>query len=171
MEIVVRPMEHTDIRIVHNIRLQEGNLPNLNSVPSDTLVNSEEFFTTADPASCHFYVAEVREGYEARVVGCASLTIPSRIRQRHSALIGIMVDERWHGRGVGRALMGSLVDLADNWLGLVRLELDVFADNERALRLYRSMGFVHEGTKAKATMRSGKYEDLAIMARIRTHTQ
>lgn len=168
MEFLVRPMEHTDIRAVYSIRLQEGVFRNLSAMPSDTLTSSEDFFTNTDPAYYHFYVAEARDQYDVQVVGAASLVISNKQRQRHVAALGIMVHEGFQGRGVGRALMERLIDLSDNWLALVRLELDVFADNKHAIRLYESLGFVQEGIKQKAQVRLGKYEDLAFMARINT---
>jgi putative acetyltransferase len=45
--------------------------------------------------------------------------------------------------------MENILDLADNWLMLVRIELDVIEDNERAIHLYRSFGFEVEGRKKK----------------------
>ena len=35
----------------------------------------------------------------------------------------------WQGMGVGTALMRAALDLADNWLGLRRVELTIYADN------------------------------------------
>lgn len=61
----------------------------------------------------------------------------------------------------------ALIDLADNWLMLVRLELTVFADNERAVHLYESLGFEREGIRRKAAVRNGVYMDEIAMARIR----
>jgi putative acetyltransferase len=81
--------------------------------------------------------------------------------------IGIAVRSDWHGKGVGRALMQALVDLADNWLPVTRLELDVYTDNERAIRLYREFGFEIEGTHRAYALRDGKYVDSHAMARIR----
>ena len=67
-----------------------------------------------------------------------------------------------------RGLPGKTVlDLADNWLMLVRLELTVFADNERAVHLYESLGFEREGIRRKAAVRNGVYMDEIAMARIR----
>ena len=43
--------------------------------------------------------------------------------------------------------MESLLDIADKGLMLKRVELTVFTDNERAVHLYESLGFVIEGTK------------------------
>jgi putative acetyltransferase len=61
--------------------------------------------------------------------------------------------------------MTAILDLADNWLMLKRVELSVFVDNEPALALYRSFGFVVEGTKKFAAIRNGAYMDEYLMAR------
>ncbi len=37
--------------------------------------------------------------------------------------------------------MSEILDLADNWLMLVRIELGVFTDNEKAIKLYEKFGF------------------------------
>jgi L-phenylalanine/L-methionine N-acetyltransferase len=42
--------------------------------------------------------------------------------------------------------MQATVDLADKWLNLTRLELEVYTDNEPAIRLYKKFGFAVEGT-------------------------
>ncbi len=66
--------------------------------------------------------------------------------------------------------MEAVVDLADKWLNLVRLELDVYTDNEPALRLYKKFGFVIEGTLAHFAFRDGRYVDGYMMARLRAST-
>jgi putative acetyltransferase len=50
---------------------------------------------------------------------------------------------------------------------LVRLSLTVFADNEKAIRLYEKFGFEKEGRLRKAAIRAGKYEDEWAMGRVR----
>ena len=59
----------------------------------------------------------------------------------------------------GDALLNEILDLADHWLMLVRVELEVFSDNEGAIRLYESLGFQKEGLKRMATVRGGRYVD------------
>ena len=88
-------------------------------------------------------------------------------RRRHAGALGMAVRDDWHGRGVGTALMRACVDLADNWLNLHRLELDVFVDNEPAIRLYKKFGFVTEGRLVDYAFREGQYADVFIMGRIR----
>jgi L-phenylalanine/L-methionine N-acetyltransferase len=102
------------------------------------------------------------------VVGMLSVhTFPNRPRRRHVGAIGISVHEEWQGKGVGKALMHAGLDLADNWLNLTRLELEVYTDNESAIRLYERFGFEHEGTLRQHAFRDGRYVDSCVMARLK----
>ena len=78
-----------------------------------------------------------------------------------------MVHKDYQNRGIGRALLQEAVNLADNWLMLIRLELTVFTDNERAIHLYESMGFQREGIRRKAAVRNVFYMGEVAMARCR----
>ncbi len=71
---------------------------------------------------------------EGEVVGQLGLhTFPNSPRRRHVGQIGMAVRDDWQGKGAGTALMQAVVDLADRWLNLLRLELDVYTDNEPAI--------------------------------------
>ena len=89
---------------------------------------------------------------------------PRRAHVRH---VGMAVRSEYQGRGIGNALMESLLDIADNWLNVFRLELNVFTDNERAIALYRKHGFEVEGTHKAYALRAGRWADTYSMARIR----
>lgn len=105
---------------------------------------------------------------EDQVVGQLGLdTFPHKPRRRHAGQIGIIVRDDWQGKGVGTALLRAAVDLADRWLNLTRLELEVFIDNEPAVRLYKRFGFVIEGTLARYAFRDGEFVDAYTMARLR----
>jgi putative acetyltransferase len=92
---------------------------------------------------------------------------PHKARRRHAAQIGMSVRDDFQGQGVGTALMLAALDLADNWLNILRVELEVFTDNEPAVRLYKKCGFVIEGTLARYAYREGKYVDVYTMARFK----
>jgi len=49
-------------------------------------------------------------------------------------------------------------------LNLNRVDLSVLATNERAIGLYESLGFRHEGRLREAQFRSGQYVDVLLMA-------
>ena len=103
-----------------------------------------------------------------RVVGMLGLeTFPNRPRRRHVCRIGISVHDEWQNKGVGAALMAAAVDLADNWLNLTRMELEVYADNAAAIHLYERFGFVYEGTLRQHAFRDGVYVDSNMMGRLR----
>ena len=75
---------------------------------------------------------------------------------------------RWdcQGQGIGTALLEAVLDLADNWLMLHRVELEVYADNGDAIRLYQRFGFETEGRKREAAVKAGDYVDMLVMARL-----
>lgn len=105
---------------------------------------------------------------KSEVVGQLGLhTIPNRPRRRHVGQIGMSVRDDWQGKGAGTALMQAAIDLADNWFNLSRLELDVYTDNEPAIRLYKKFGFVIEGRLVRYAYRDGQYVDTYAMARLR----
>jgi len=121
---------------------------------------------TDNPESAYYLVAIIDE----RVVGMANIdTFPNRPRRKHAGAIGICVHEEWQGKGVGAALMHAILDLADNWLNLTRIELEVFSDNEAAIHLYARFGFEVEGTLRQHAFRDGRFVDSTMMARLKQH--
>lgn len=100
-----------------------------------------------------------------RIVGSAGLHRLTG-RQAHVGQIGMGVHDDWTGRGIGTRLLSALIDMADRWLGLRRLQLTVFPDNEPAIRLYQKFGFEAEGTHREFALRDGKLVDALAMARL-----
>ena len=72
------------------------------------------------------------------------------------------------GQGLGKALMASALDFADDELMMERVEVEIPTDNVNALKLCKSAGFKVEGI-AKDWMRSheGHFVDAYLMAHCR----
>jgi putative acetyltransferase len=111
-----------------------------------------------------YYLVGIIEG---RIVGMAHVATSTRPRRKHAGAIGISVHEDWQGKGVGKELMRAIVDLADNWLNLTRLELEVYADNQAAISLYERFGFDVEGRLRQHALRNGEFVDSIVMGRLR----
>ena len=76
------------------------------------------------------------------------------------------VKDNHAGSGVGSALLETVIDLADNWLNLKRIELTVFIDNEAAINLYKKFGFNVEGEADAFAFRNGGYISAYYMDRV-----
>lgn len=112
----------------------------------------------------HSFVRLAERGSE--VVGFATVVGGRFRRLRHVGTLEIRVDRPARGQGVGRALVGSLVELAELCPVLQKLSLAVFADNSPAIGLYRSLGFIEEGRRiGEYREEDGRLRDDLIMAR------
>lgn len=159
-EVVIRPIRIEDTEEVYLLRLQPGALEFTLAFPSLRPDVTRRFIENLGPDD-HTFVAIL----DGQIVGMAGLHV-GQGRRRHMADLGMSVHDRFQGRGIGRKLLAALLDVADNYLGLARVELEVLPDNVPAIRLYESMGFEHEGRKRKAIRRHGKLVDGLVMGRI-----
>jgi putative acetyltransferase len=131
--------------------------------PSDEMWQTRLAENNTPGRADHLHLVAERDG---GIVGSAGLHPMPQTRRRHAAMLGISVAREAQGQGVGTALMQALCDYADNWAQLLRVELTVFADNERAIALYRRFGFRLEGTFRGYAIRNGTYADVHAMARL-----
>ncbi|MDD4903768.1 MAG: GNAT family protein [Candidatus Bipolaricaulis sp.] len=82
-----------------------------------------------------------------------------------SAEFGILIGEAdGRGRGHGTEAARLLIDHGFRELGLHRIQLHVYAFNERARRAYEKVGFRAEGTEREAYYRNGRFHDVIVMS-------
>lgn len=73
------------------------------------------------------------------------------------------VAREYRGRGIGRKLIAATLAAARD-TGLEKIELSVYASNDVAITLYRSLGFLEEGRKVIGRLVDGRYDDVVLMA-------
>ena len=105
------------------------------------------------------------QNQKSKVVGLISLQ-PLSDRRSHVGQLGMFVHDDYQNQGIGSQLMAAIIDLAENWLNLKRLELQVNTDNASAIHLYEKFGFEKEGILRKNAFRDGVYIDAYTMAKV-----
>lgn len=166
MDFFIRPIDIGDGRGINELRRMPGVFENILGIPSERVKRSEDFIMNMDSNQHQFVAITKTQSGQDSIIGTAGLVINANNRTRHSGSIGIMIHKDYQNMGVGTALMEALIDIADNWLMLIRVELSVFEDNERAIHLYEKLGFEKEGLKRLAAIRNGKYVNEYLMSRI-----
>ncbi|HEY9143140.1 MAG TPA: GNAT family N-acetyltransferase [Arenimonas sp.] len=160
--ITIRRAEPGDFAAVQAIyaapRAQAGTL----QLPFPSLDLWRQRLQAVDPDS-HVLLACAGD----EVVGQLGLAVSRNPRRRHVGDLGMGVRDDWQGRGVGTALLVAAIDLADRWLQLRRLELQVYADNAAGIALYARHGFVEEGHHRDFAFRDGAWVDALSLARLR----
>ena len=78
----------------------------------------------------------------------------------------MIVADEFHGHGIGRRLLDVALGLADDYLGLLRVDLEVVDGNTRAIALYEHAGFEFEGRRRNAFQRRGGLADILLYGRL-----
>lgn len=166
MDFFIRPIDIGDGKGINELRRMPGVFENILGIPSERVKRNEDFILNMDVNQHQFVAITKNQSGQDIIIGSAGLMVNANHRTRHSGSMGIMIHKDYQNMGVGTALMEAIIDIADNWLMLIRVELTVFEDNERAIHLYEKFGFEKEGLKRLAGIRKGKYENEYLMARI-----
>lgn len=158
---------------IHIRRLKTSDFESLAAIFDDEHVvaqTSQLPYRTVDEWRAHWkpeHSTSIVAVWEQQAVGKVTLWPKRKPRERHIGVLGIAVHPAHHGKGIGTKLMAAALDLADNWLNLKRVELQVFTTNVPAVKLYEKFGFVIEGEAKYASFAQGAYRNLYYMARVR----
>ena len=165
-EIFIRATEPSDYTEITSLLSEKDVYSNMLQLPFPPVDMWRERLLKKNP-NYFSLTAEILENEELVMVGQISISVFTPLRRRHVAAIGMGVKKEYHRRGIGAKLLESILDMADNWLNIIRVELEVFTDNQGAIALYEKYGFKIEGKLEKFAFRNGKYDDVYKMARIK----
>lgn len=128
-----------------------------------TLAQERAVIAGADPAAGELWLM-VFDG--ERVVGSLNCGTVKRSRRAHVGELGMTLHADYRGQGVGTAMLSALIGWAEQHPALELLRLSVYADNLRALALYRRCGFAEAGrVPGLAKFGEGDYRDEITMWR------
>ena len=102
---------------------------------------------------------------EDKIVGWAALSpVSSRCVYEGVAEVSIYIAESARGRGVGRRLLGALVEDSEQ-SGLWTLQAGIFPENEASIRLHQQVGFLIVGMRERIGCLNGRWRDTVLMER------
>ncbi|MBS7806892.1 GNAT family N-acetyltransferase [Variovorax sp. PCZ-1] len=163
----IRAAEPEDAAALSALIGSEGVFEGTSQLPMMPVASRLDRFSKLDPAGLLLVACTETFNAQQKIVGMIGLhLVQPGLRRAHVRGLGISVAKNFQGQGVGQLLMEAALHWADNWAGILRVELTVFADNARAIALYERHGFVHEGTMRGHMLRDGIYADTYLMARL-----
>lgn len=160
--LIIRRTEPSDAKGLHELYLNKYVLSQTLHLPLASFADWQDRLN-AIPKNVYSLVALIDD----EIVGNLGLTIYTNPRRQHVADFGMAVKSNFQSQGVGRALLSAIIGLADNWLGIKRLELTVYTDNQKAIALYQKFNFVIEGEAKNFALRDGEFVHAYYTARIK----
>lgn len=164
--IIIRSAEPEDAAALSALIGSEGVFEGTSQLPMMPVASRVERFSKIDPAGLLLVACTPANG-QSTIIGMVGLhLVQPGLRRAHVRGLGISVAREWQGRGVGDRLMQAAIHWADQWAGILRVELTVLRDNQRAIKLYERHGFITEGIMRGHILRDGVYADTQMMARL-----
>ena len=99
---------------------------------------------------------------DPRLIGGVDLRPSSQ--ENREATLGITIGDKavWDG-GYGTDTMRTICRFGFEMMNLHRIQLEVYAGNERARHVYEKVGFRLEGCRREAFFKYGRYQDVLVM--------
>ncbi len=157
MSIIVEAMHDEDweaVRAIYREGIAGGNATFETDVPDWGTWNKN-----------HLRVCRLVAKADGRVVGWAALN-PYSSRRAYAGVAGlsIYVSAAARGQGIGRALLGALIEESER-AGLWTLQAGIFPENAASLALHRACGFREVGRRERIGRLNGTWRDVVLMER------
>ena len=134
------------------------------SYPEENSYNPEQEAEFLENKTASRNEIEIIAIVDGKTVGSAGVeAVGTKYKVKHRAELGISILKEYWGLGLGRAMVRACIQCAKK-AGYVQLELNVVADNKRAIALYESEGFREFGHNPKGfNSRESGYQELVYM--------
>lgn len=163
--VILRPVEKDDLKKLHelgnNVELEM--LASASWEPLPLASYEKDFDKHLESQEKGSFVIEV----DGNVIGEIGLH-DWRNRRAGTSSFGVSIlDPDYLGKGYGREAIELLLDWSFRIMNYRRIHLETLASNERAVRCYRSCGFVEEGRLRQHEYYNGAYDDVLVMGILR----
>jgi len=110
----------------------------------------------------YFVVAEL----EGLIIANLNFTAGARPRLEHFGEFGVSVLKEYWGNGIAFELIDGLIQWAKSCKKVTKINLQVREDNERAIKLYKKLGFEIEGLVTRTFFIKGVYYNSYQMGKL-----
>lgn len=150
--------------VLENFNLAHAETDYLLSYPDENHFDAEQESQYLEKKSTSPNEIELIAFVDGKVAGTAGIdAIGPQYKVAHRAEFGISILKEYWGLGIGQALMEACIHCAKT-SGYAQLELEVVAENARAISMYQTAGFVEYGRNPKGfRSRNAGYQELISM--------
>ncbi len=164
-EALLRNGDFADGKAVYDVfNLTHAETDYLLTYPDENSFDPEQEAQFLEKKTGSLNGIEIIAVVDDKVAGIAGIeAIGAKDKVRHRAEFGISVLREYWGLGLGRAMTEACIQCARD-AGYVQLELNVVAENNRAVTLYRNLGFEEYGRNPRGfKSRINGYQELIYM--------
>lgn len=158
MSIIIRPITPADAEGFHSALDQVAREKRYLRLTEAPPIEATRGFIAANIESGNPQLVALEDGV---IVGWCDICRSSESGSEHCGSLGMGLVAGHRGRGIGYQLLKQTLEAAAPVFE--RVELDVYGSNLPAIRLYEKLGFVHEGSRRRAIVRDGAYQDILTM--------
>lgn len=164
IDLDIRPLEPEDARAVAELVAHPDVARSLGGTPLDPPLAYERRYRASFE---HGGADRLGALHGGALAGMVEITRSPRPRLAHAGQLTLAVHPSERGRGVGGALLEAALEAADRWMNVVRLTVEILADDEDARRFFEARGFDVEVRRRGALLVDGALADTLALGRVR----
>ena len=158
----IRPLEKEDLMELHRLNNMKNMMAYWFEEPYESYSELMNLYNKhIDDDTERRFVVEIDEGF----AGIIELVEISYIHRNCEIQIAIL--PKYQGHGYAKEAMEKGIAYAFNVLNLNKIFLYVDVDNEKAIHIYKGLGFETEGRLVEQFFSTGKYHDSFFMGLLR----
>ncbi|GGP08225.1 GNAT family N-acetyltransferase [Oceanobacillus neutriphilus] len=161
--VKLRKITKDDIELYHkwrnDVEVMHSTSPSLDVYPLKATEDFVEYAILRSDTSKGYMMVDKKSEASIGIVSLINMDYKNRNAE---CIIDIGEKEYW-GKGFGGEGLTLLLDYAFQELNLHRISLRVFSFNDRAIHLYKKLGFELEGKSRQTLFRDGRWHDIIHM--------
>jgi RimJ/RimL family protein N-acetyltransferase len=162
--VIRRPVEGDAANIIQYSKEVFASTDQVLTMPEEYTITVENEIAWINNFNLNADALALVAEWEGKIIGLLFFMPNTKKKNCHTGEFGVNVHPHFQAVGVGRRLIESLLQWARDNSRIEKVYLHVFATNQPAIKLYRSLGFVEEGRHINAIKQSnGIYVDVLQM--------